>query len=170
MFFLAELSPIKPDFGLLFWTIIIFLLFWGLIGKFAFRPIVNALKKRENDIQEALDEAKKAREEIANMKSENAALLASAREERSKIMQEAKETGNHMISEARQKAKEEYEKIISNAKNEIENQKRAAINDIKSHVGSIAIDIAEKLLQEELKGDQKKEEFVNKLITNIRFN
>ena len=170
MFFLAELSPIKPDFGLLFWTIIIFLLFWGLIGKFAFKPIVNALKKREQDIQEALDEAKKAREEIANMKSENAALLASAREERSKIIQESKETGSAMIAEARQKAKEEYEKIVNNAKIEIDNQTKAAISEIKNQVGNIAIDVAEKLLREELKGDPAKEKFVNKLVDDISFN
>ena len=60
---LADFSPIKPDFGLLFWTTIIFGLFWWLIGRFAFRPIANALKERQNDIQDSLDEAKKLAKE-----------------------------------------------------------------------------------------------------------
>ena len=170
LFILADFSPIKPDFGLLFWTLLIFLLFWGIIGKFAFRPIKDALKKREDDIQDALDEAKKAREEIANMKSENAALLAEAREERTKILQEAKETRNATIAEAKNKAKEEANKIISNAKNEIENEKKAAILELKNQVGNLALEIAEKVIRKEMKSDNEQETFVNKLVDEIDLN
>ena len=83
---LLDFSPIKPDLGLLLWTTLIFSLFWFLISKAAFKPITNALKSREDDIQSALDEAKKAREEMAKMKAENEALLAQAREERAQIL------------------------------------------------------------------------------------
>ena len=113
MFTLIEFSPIKPDFGLLFWTTVIFLLFWFLMSKFAFGPIKDALNKRENSIQDAIDEAKKARMEMENLKSENAKVLAEAREERSKILQEAKEMKNNIVTEAKETAKAEANKILS---------------------------------------------------------
>ena len=99
MIYLADFSVIKPDFGLIFWTVIIFLLFWFIIGKMAFRPIAEALKKRQQDIQDSLDEAKKARQEMAELKAENEDLLIQAREERAKILKEAKEAQDTIIRE-----------------------------------------------------------------------
>jgi len=107
MIFLLDLGPFKPDFGLFFWTSVTFLLFWGLMAKYAFGPIKDALKERNNDIQDALDQAAKAKEEMANLKSENEKILSEAREERSKIMREAKETKDNIIKEARETAKAE---------------------------------------------------------------
>ena len=98
---LMDFNPIKPDLGLIVWTTFIFALFWFLIGRTAFRPIANALKKREEDIQGALDEAKLAKEEMSNLKAANEKLLAEAREERSKMLKEAKETKNKMIADAK---------------------------------------------------------------------
>lgn len=170
MIFLADFSVIKPDFGLLFWTTIIFLLFWFIIGKFAFRPIANALKKRESDIQNSLDEAKRVRQEMANLKAENEELLVQAREERAKILKEAKDAGASLISEAKDKAKVEAQKIVASAKEQIENQKMAAIVDLKNQVGTIALDIAEKVINKELKGDAAQEEFVNSLVKDIKLN
>jgi F-type H+-transporting ATPase subunit b len=170
MFTLIEFSPIKPDFGLLFWTTIIFLLFWFLMSKFAFGPIKEALNKRENSIQDAIDEAKKARMEMENLKSENAKVLAEAREERSKILQEAKEMKNNIVTEAKETAKAEANKIISNAKLEIENQKKAAITEVKNQAGMMALEIAEKVIRKELKGDSAQESFVNTLVNEIKLN
>ena len=89
--FLADFSVIRPDPGLILWTSVIFILVWGILGRMAFRPIQDALKKRESDIQNSLDEAKRAREDMANLKAENEQLLIEAREERAKILKEAKE-------------------------------------------------------------------------------
>jgi len=170
MIFLADFSVIKPDFGLLFWTTVIFLLFWFIIGKFAFRPIADALKKREFDIQNALDEAKRVRQEMANLKAENEELLAQAREERAKILKEAKDAGNGIITEAKDKAKLEAQKIVANAKEQIENQKMAAIIDLKNQVGIISLEIAEKVIRRELSGDTAQEQFVNGLVKDIKLN
>jgi F-type H+-transporting ATPase subunit b len=170
MIYLLDFSPIKPDFGLLFWSSVIFLLFWFLIGKMAFRPIANALKKREEDIQGALDEAKKARQEMANLKSENEALLRQAQEERSVILREAKDAKESIINEARDKAKEEAKRIVADAKEQIENQKMAAIIEIKNQAGKMAIEIAEKLLRKELQGNAEHEGFVKKLVDDIKLN
>lgn len=167
---LADFSPIKPDFGLLFWTSVIFLLFWFLIGKMAFRPIANALKKREDDIQNSLDEAKKARQEMANLKSQNEELLKQAAEERAMILREAKEAKETIIAEARDKAKEEAKRIVADAKEQIENQKMAAIIDMKNQAGKMAIEIAEKVLRKELQGNTEHESFVSKLVDEFKMN
>ncbi|RMG87338.1 MAG: ATP synthase F0 subunit B [Bacteroidetes bacterium] len=170
MLFLLDFSPIKPDLGLILWTTLIFILFWVIIGKLAFGPIKDALKKRETDIQNALDQARKAREEMANLKAENEELLAQAREERAKILKEAKEAKERIIAEAKLKAKEEAKKIVSDAKEQIENQKMAAMVEIKNTVGNMALEIAEKVLRKQLQGNAEQEQFVKTLVDDIKLN
>lgn len=167
---LLDFSPIKPDLGLILWTSVIFLLFWFILGKLAFKPIANALKTRENDIQSALDEAKKAKAEMATMKAENEKLLVQAREERASILREAKEAKTKMISEAKTDAKTEANKILESAKLEIENQKKSALTEIKNQVGTMALDIAEKVIKKELKNDGVQQSFVNSLVDEIKLN
>ena len=164
---LLDFTPIKPDLGLILWTTIFFCLFWWLIGKNAFRPIKDALKSREESIQGALDEAKKAKEEMAKMKAENEALLAQAREERAQILKEAKEAKNTIIGEAKDTAKLEAQKIVGNAKVEIDNQKNAAMIEVKNKVGMMAIEIAEKVMKRELKGSSEHQTYVNDLVKEI---
>lgn len=170
MIYLADFSVLKPDPGLFFWTTVIFLLFWLILGKLAFGPIAKALRKRENDIQNSLDEAKKAREDMSKLIAKNEQLLAQAREERSKILKEAKEAKDNIVQEAKVQAKEEARKIVTNAKQEIENQRMAAIIDLKNQFGIIALEIAEKVLRKELKSDANQEKFVNKLVDEIKMN
>ncbi len=170
MIFLIDFTPIKPDFGLIFWTTIIFLIFWLMIGKFAFRPIAAALKKRESDIQGSLDEAKRVRQEMANLKAENEELLVQAREERAHILKEAKEAGNRLVEEAKGKAKVEAQKIVADAKEQIEHQKMAAITDLKNQVGAFSIQIAEKVIRRELSSNKEQETFVNDLVKEIKLN
>jgi len=170
LFTLLEFNPIKPDFGLIFWTTLIFLIFWFLMSRVAFNPIKNALKKRENDIQDALDQSKKAREELATMKADNAKMQAQANEERALILQEAKDMKNSIINEAKDKAKAEANKIVANAKIEIDNQRKAAVTDIKNQAGVMAIEIAESLLKKNLKGDAEQEGLVNTLVDKFNLN
>jgi F-type H+-transporting ATPase subunit b len=164
MLFLADFSVIKPDPGLILWTSLIFLIVWGLLAKFAFRPIQEALKKREYDIQNALDEAKKAREEIANMQAENEQLLAQAREERALILKEAKVHRDSILKQAKEDAKGVAKKMIDDAKMSIDNQRMAVVTDLKNQLGIMALEIAEQVIRKELKGDAEQEKFVNKLV------
>lgn len=170
MFFLVDFSVIKPDPGLIFWTTVIFATFWALMAKFAFGPIGNALKRRETDIQNALDAAKVARAEMEDLKDENVELLAKAREERSQILKEAKEARDYMVNEAKKRAKEEAALIVQNAKNDINSQKLAAIKELKNEVGNMALDIAAKLLRKELDSDQAHKDYVEKLVDEIQSN
>ncbi len=170
MIYLADFSPIKPEFGLFFWTTLFFILFWWLIGKYAFKPITESLKKREHDIQDAIDSAKKAREEVSNMKSENERILAEAREERAKILVEAKDTKNSIINEAREKAKEEASKVITAAMQDIDNQKKLAMVEVKDQVSKLALEIAEKIIRKELQNNSDQQSFAKKLVDDLNLN
>lgn len=170
MIYLLDFTVIRPEIGLLFWSSLIFLLFWFIMGRLAFNPIKDALKKREGDIQDSLDEAKRAREEMATLKSENEKILAEAREERSKILKEAKEAKDAIVNEAKTKAKDEAQRIVSSAKAEIENLKNAAMRDVKSQAGMMALAIAEKVIKKQLAGDSEQEKYANSLIDEIKLN
>ena len=105
MILLGEFNVLRPDVGLIFWSTIFFLLFWFLIGKLAFKPIAEALKKREGDIQDALDQAAEAKKEMSNLKAQNDQILAEAREARTAMLKEGKEMRDSMIAEAKDEAK-----------------------------------------------------------------
>ncbi|MFZ1255192.1 MAG: F0F1 ATP synthase subunit B [Saprospiraceae bacterium] len=164
---LVDFSPLKPDFGLLFWSSVFFLLFWFLIGKMAFKPIVKALKDRQDEIQNSLDAAKQARSEMSNLKVENEKILAEAREEKMNIIKDAKESATIVIAEARDKAKEEAHRIMQQAKQDIETAKKAAMVDVKNEIGVMALQIAERVIRKELKDKQPNIEYVNKLVDEI---
>jgi len=170
MLFLVDFSVIKPDPGLLIWTIIIFGIFWLMMGRFAFKPIAESLKKREMDIQNSLDEAKKAREEMASLQAENEKLLAQAREERSQILKEAKEAKDEIIAEAKERANAEYKRKVESALQDIENQKMAALVALKNQAGQMAIDIAEKVLRKELADKKDQESYAKSLAESIKLN
>lgn len=170
MIFLAEFSVMMPSPGLLIWTTLIFILFWTLMARFAFKPIQNALKQRESDIQNSLDEAKHAREEMAQLKADNEKLLRRAQEERTNILKEATEAKESIIAEAKAKARDEAQKMIANAKLEIEHQKMAAMTDVKNQIGTIAIEIAEKLLRKELQNGAEQERLVNAMVEDMKLN
>jgi F-type H+-transporting ATPase subunit b len=138
--------------------------------KFAFGPIRDALTKRESDIQEALDAAAKAKEDMSNLKSENEKILADARAERSMIMKEAKEARDSMVAEAKEKASAEGKRIVEEARQEIENQKTAAMLEIKNQAGNMALLIAEKIIKKQLVGDAEQENFANGLVKDMKLN
>lgn len=170
MIFLAEFSPIKPDFGLFFWTLVIFLVFLFLLSKFAFKPIIKALGDREKSIADALSSAELARAEMAKLKSDNEKTLVEAREERMKMLKEAKETANQIIAEAKNSAKEEASKIMKSAQQEIDNMKQQALTDVKNEAGMLALNIAEKVLRKELSGDAEQVAYVNALAKEMNLN
>ncbi|HKK87390.1 MAG TPA: F0F1 ATP synthase subunit B [Saprospiraceae bacterium] len=167
MYDILLFAPFQPSPGLAIWSLVIFLLFWGIIGKLAFKPIVTALRSREDDIQKSLDSAKEAKKEMLELKAENDKIIAEAREESKKIVAEAKEMGNSIIKEAKDKAKEEASRQITNAKQEIESEKNKAIGEVKKEAGALAIAIAEKVLQKELSNKEDQASYANRLLSEI---
>jgi F-type H+-transporting ATPase subunit b len=165
-----SISLLTPDFGLVFWTTIVFLTFWFLIGKFALKPIVKSIKDREQSINDALSAADKAKEEMQKLQSDNAALLKEAREEGAKILKEAKEVKDSIITDAHNKAKEDAVKIVADAKAEIEAQKKAAMAEVKNEVSKISIEIAQKVLGRELDAAKDQQTYINSLVDKINVN
>lgn len=158
------------EYGLVIWTTLAFLITWGLLGKMAWKPILKSLKDREDTIDSSLKEAVKAREEIANMKSDNEKLLQQAREERDKMLTEARETKESIVAEAKGKAQEEGDRMIEAAREAIKNEKMAAQTEIKNMVAQLSIEIAEKIVKEQLNDSDKQNALVNNLIDEVNLN
>ncbi|MEO1433981.1 MAG: F0F1 ATP synthase subunit B [Bacteroidota bacterium] len=171
MLFLADIfPPLQPGIGLIFWTTLIFGVLWFVIGRYGFKPIAQALRDREQHIEDALHEADKARQEMANLKAENEELLIQAREERAAMLKEAKQIQENIISEAKAKADEEYRRKVESAMTEIKNREMEMLINVKNEAGLMALDIAEKLMQRELKGNPEQEAYVKELVGNIKLN
>jgi len=161
---------ILPDLGLLFWTGIVFCLLMFLLAKFAWKPILNAVNAREQKISEALDLAVKTQAEMKALKAENDQILKEARAERDNILKEAKEAANTMIEDAKSKSKVEAQKIVEAARLNINSEKAAAIAEIKTHVATLAVEIAEKVVRGELASDEKQKALAEKLAGDIQMN
>ena len=165
-----SISLLTPDFGLVFWTTIVFLAFWFLVGKFALKPIVKAIKDREQSINDALSAADKAKAEMQQLQSDNEALYKQAREEGAKILKEAKEVKESIIADAHNRAKEESAKIVADAKREIDAQKKTAMAEVKNEVSRISVEIAQKVLSRELDSSKDQQAYINSLVDKINVN
>ena len=161
---------LTPAFGLILWTILAFVIVFFILKKFAWKPILESMNKREEGIADSLATAEKVRGEMAQLKSENEALLVKAREERAIMLREAKETKEKIISEAKEQAKEETNKIIADAQSAINQQKMAAIVDLKNQVGNLVIEVSEKILRRELSSKQEQENYIKTLADQVKFN
>lgn len=159
-----------PSFGLIFWTLLAFLIVFFILKKFAWKPILFSLKERETNIATAIASAERVKAEMAQMQSENEALLAQAREERSMMLKDAKDTSNKMIAEAKEKAKVEYDRIITDAQAAIQQQKNAALIEVKNQVGKLVIEVSEKILRRELANKQEQEGYIKQLAENVKLN
>ena len=159
---------LNPDYGLFIWTTGIFLVFWFFVIRAAKKPMSDMLSQRNSDIQEALDEAEKARIDMANLKADNAKMIAEAKAEQAQIIADAKATKDQIVEEAKVKATEEAERIMANAKMEIENQKKVAISEVKNQSSLIALAIAERVIKKQLTGNEDQEALANELIENIK--
>ena len=161
---------IKPGIGLIFWMTISFGIVLFLLSKYAWKPIMLSLKAREESIQDALDAAKKAREEMKELTVDNERLISEAKIERDKILREAREAKEAIINEAKSKATVEADRLIAIAREAIENQKMAAITDLQNSVAAMSIEIAEKVLRHELANDEKQKALMNNLLSEISAN
>jgi F-type H+-transporting ATPase subunit b len=161
---------VTPDYGLLFWMLVTFGIVVYILGKFAWKPILNAIRERENSIDQALKSADKMKEQMAKLKADNEKILGEARMERDKLMKEARELKDQIIADARVSAAEEGNKMLELAKQAINNERAAAIDQIKAMVASLSVDIAEKLLQKNLEGKDDQKRLIDQLLNQTKFN
>jgi len=159
-----------PHLGLIVWTLIAFLVVLFILKKYAWKPILKGLNDREANIASSIATAERVKLEMAELKSENEALLATAREERAAMLKEAKEIKDKMINDAKEDAKIQASKIITEAQASIANQKMAAITDIKNQVGNLVIEVSEKILRRELSNKQEQEKHIRDLTNEMKLN
>ncbi|MGL4598761.1 MAG: F0F1 ATP synthase subunit B [Bacteroidia bacterium] len=161
---------ITPGIGLVFWMTLVFLIVLFILKKFAWKPILNMIKEREESIDSALKSAEKAKAEMAALKSDNERIVAEARQERDRLLKEARDMKDSIVAEAKTKAKEETDKMLSIARESIQNEKMAAITDLKNQVATLSIDIAEKILKRELSAENKQKELIGDLMKDVKMN
>lgn len=161
---------LTPEFGLLIWTLLAFLIVFFILKKLAWPAIIKGLRDRENSITDSLATAQKVKEEMALMKSENEALLAKAREERAQLLKEARETKDKIINEAKEQAKTEANKIVTEAQVAINAQKMAALTEVKNQVGKLVIEVSEKVLRKELGNKDAQEAHIKGLVQEVKLN
>jgi len=156
------------SYGTMIWMSIAFIVVLFLLKKFAWKPILKAIKDREDHIEESLQMATKVKSEMQELKSSNEKLLQEARTERDNLLKDARATKDEIISEAKSKASDEANKMIASAKEAIENEKMAAITHLKNEVGNLSLEIAEKVIRERLTDDEKQNELVAKLLNEVK--
>ena len=159
-----SMQLVTPAIGLMFWTVVIFILLLIILKKFAWKPILKAVDDRNSSIEEALSAAEKAKEEMAELSSNNEKILYEARIERDAIIKEARGIKEQTIADAKNKASEEAEKIILSAKEQINNEKMKAMTELKNQVADIAITMAEKIIQSELKDADKQKNIITEAL------
>jgi len=156
-----------PELGTIIWTTLIFLLLLVLLRAFAWKPILQALKAREESIKGSLESAEDARREMERLKADNEAIMQEARTERDELLHEARDARDKMIAEAKKQAKTEADKIIEKARTGIEREKVMAINDIRNQIASLSVEIAEKILGEQLKDSKEQNKLIEKLLDDM---
>ena len=160
---------ITPGLGLIFWMTLAFLLLVYILGKFAWKPILQMLKERETSIHEALNAANQAREEMKQLQFSNERLLQEAKNERDALLNEARKVREKMMEDTRIKAGEEAARIVDAARISIQNEKMAAMTELKNQMAESSLNLAKFILKRELSDPKKQEEYVQQLLKEIKF-
>jgi len=167
---LLQSSLASPAIGTVFWTTLIFLILLVLLWKFAWGPIMKAVKAREDMISNALDSAEKAREEMKVVQADNEIILRKAREERDKILRDARAAYDRMMAEAKEKGQSESDALVRRARELIEREKVSAVAEVKKEVARLAIEVASKVVGETLKSDAEQQKLIERYIKDIEAN
>ena len=160
-------SILTPDLGLLFWMLLAFLVVFGVLAKFGFPVITKMVEERKQFIDDSLRKAHEASERLENIKQEGEAILQEAREKQALMLKEAAETRDAIVEKAQAKAREEGARLLDEAKAEIEQEKQAAIADIRRQVATLSVEIAEKVLQKELSGNQSQMDLIDRMLDDV---
>ena len=155
---------LTPDFGLFFWMLVVFLIVFGILSKFGFPVITKMVNERQNYIQDSLDSAQKANEQLATIQQQSEALLGEAKSEQVKILKDAADTRDRIIAEARDQAKAEGGKELQEIRKQIQAEKEQAIRDIRRQVGELSVGVAEKVLRSELENPKAQMDMIDRLV------
>ena len=159
-----------PSTGLLFWMSLTFLVVLFILWKFGFPVITSMVQERKAFIDDSLRQAREANERLANIQKEGESILQEARDKQAQILKEAAATRDAIVEKAQVKAREEGARLINDAKAEIEQEKKAAIADIRRQVAELSVEIAEKVLRQNLKGDKAQMDLIDRMLNDVSSN
>ena len=161
------MSLITPDFGLFFWMTVVFLVVLFILWKWGFPVIVKMVDERKAFIDESLRKAHEANERLANIQKEGESILQEAREKQAQILKEAAETRDAIVEKAQDKARTEGARLLEEARAAIEQEKKAAIADIRQQVATLSVEIAEKVLRQNLKDDKAQMDLIDRMLDDV---
>ncbi len=161
------MSLITPDFGLFFWMTIVFLVVLFILWKYGFPVIVKMVDERKAYIDESLKKAHEANERLANIQKEGESILQEAREKQAQILREAAETRDAIVEKAQDKARSEGARLLEEAKAAIDQEKKAAIADIRQQVATLSVEVAEKVLKQNLKDDKSQMDLIDRMLDEV---
>jgi F-type H+-transporting ATPase subunit b len=159
---------VTPQLGLLVWPALSFLLLLLVLRKFAWKPILESVNERDQQIRQALDAATEAKEAMRRLQSDNDKLMAEARAQRDTMLAEAKKTRDHIVAEARSKAEEEGKRLLELARQDIANDRKAAMTEVRNLIANLSVDIAEKLLRKELEKTDSQQAYLRQQLDDLR--
>ena len=160
-------SILTPDFGLFFWMLVAFLVVFLLLAKFGFPVITKSVEERKNFIDESLRKAHEAQDRLANIEKEGESILQEAREKQTQILREAAQTRDAIVEQAQEKARQEGSRLLDEAKTANAQEKNAAIADIRRQVAALSVDIAGKVLRENLKDDKSQMDLIDRMLDEV---
>ena len=147
--------------------LIAFLVVFVLLAKFGFPVITGMVEERKNFIDESLRKAHEAQERLANIEKEGESILQEAREKQAQILKEAAETRDAIVEKAQERARAEGARLLDDAKIAIEQEKKAAIADIRAQVATLSVEIAEKVLKQNLKDDKSQMDLIDRMLDDV---
>ena len=146
---------------------VVFLVVLGILWKYGFPVIVKMVDERKAFIDESLRKAHEANERLANIQKEGESILQEAREKQAQILKEAAETRDAIVEKAQDKARAEGARLLDDARTAIEQEKKAAIADIRKQVATLSVEIAEKVLRQNLKGDKAQMDLIERMLDEV---
>lgn len=161
---------LTPDIGLMVWSFVLFFLLLFILRKFAWKPILSAVKNREETIENSLKAAQEAKNEMESLTAKNEELLQQAKIERDKLLKEAKEKRDEIVDKAKDQANDEAKKLIESARISIQKEKEISFQKLKKEVVGIALTAAEKIIRKELKSQSSQEELVEEYLKEVKLN
>lgn len=161
------MSLLTPDSGLLFWMLLSFGIVVGILCKFGFPVILEKIEQRKAFINQSLDAARQANEQLAHIQAESAAILADAKEQQAAILKEAMLTKEQILNEAREQAKAEGRLLLEKATRQIEEEKERAIREIHAEIADLSIGIAEKIIRRKIEKDEEQQAVIDRLLNEV---
>lgn len=161
------MSLITPDFGLLFWMTLIFVILFFILAKVGFPVITGMVSQRQDRINDSIRLAKEAEERVRELSSEQTRMIEEARKEQAVILRDAASARDAMVSRAQEQAREEAAKIIEQARIQIAAEKEAALRDIRREVAELSVSIAEQVVRKDLSDNEAQMALIDRLMDEM---